>query len=509
MFFHILYVSKGEGKFFSTNFVFFLKIQLYTGIINNSSTIDILALYLAILRIIQIEVIPNNLITVMGKLTQLLAHPLEFKAVLTLKFLQKELYETKRTSNPDVKRCYELLTLTSRSFAMVIKQLHPSLRDVIMIFYLVLRALDTVEDDMSIDSSIKIPLLRAFHEKLSLKDWTFSGNADTEKDKCVLLEFDKILNVYHGFDDHYKEIIRHITEEMGNGMADYILDENFNLNGLNTNKDYDLYCHYVAGLVGEGLTEILVYAGFASKTLLTDEHDKKLMESMGLFLQKVNITRDYYEDLLDKRSFWPKEIYSKYCDNLKDLSLIENQQNGIWCINDMVLNSLNHVTDVLNYLSFVEEQSSYQFCCIPQVMAIATMSLIFNNKDILTKDNIKIRKGETCYLIMKSRTFQGTLEIFDYYLKSIKSRLQVEDPNYLKLNIQIAKIQQYMEMMTQKNLPEGKEPRKTEVYQRTVRKLVHNDKIMKNAIDIENMIFYSVAAVVLSSLVIGIFKVIH
>ncbi|KAL6935526.1 probable Squalene synthase [Hanseniaspora guilliermondii] len=438
----------------------------------------------------------------MGKLTQLLSHPLELKAVLTLKFLQKDLYETKPITNADLKRSYELLTLTSRSFAMVIKQLHPSLKDVIMIFYLVLRALDTVEDDMSIDSKIKIPLLRSFHEKLDLKEWSFSGNADTEKDKCVLLEFNKILNVYHTFDDEYKRIIKDITNKMGNGMADYILDENFNLNGVETIKDYDLYCHYVAGLVGEGLTEILVQAGFASKTLLTDAQDRKLMESMGLFLQKVNITRDYYEDLLDKRSFWPREIYSKYCDNLKDLNLPENQQNGIWCINDMVLNSLSHVTDVLNYLSFVEEQSSYQFCCIPQVMAIATMALIFNNKDILTKDNIKIRKGETCYLILKSRTFKGTLEIFDHYLKQIKAKLQVEDPNYLKLNIQIAKIQQYMEMMTQKNLPEGKEPKKTDVYLRTTRKLVHNDKIMKNSIDIENMIFYGVVVAMLSTFVI-------
>lgn len=32
-------------------------------------------------------------------------------------------------------------------------------------FYLVLRALDTVEDDMSLDPALKVPLLRCFHEK--------------------------------------------------------------------------------------------------------------------------------------------------------------------------------------------------------------------------------------------------------------------------------------------------------------------------------------------------------
>ena len=46
---------------------------------------------------------------------------------------------------------------------------------------------------------------------------------------------------------------------MGNGMADYILDEEFNVNGVATVEDYNLYCHYVAGLVGEGLTNLLYW----------------------------------------------------------------------------------------------------------------------------------------------------------------------------------------------------------------------------------------------------------
>jgi farnesyl-diphosphate farnesyltransferase len=47
----------------------------------------------------------------------------------------------------------------------------------------VLRALDTVEDDMSIDNAVKVPVLTDFYEKLDTPGWTFDGNADTEKDK--------------------------------------------------------------------------------------------------------------------------------------------------------------------------------------------------------------------------------------------------------------------------------------------------------------------------------------
>lgn len=50
---------------------------------------------------------------------------------------------------------------------MVIQQLPAQLRDPVCIFYLVLRALDTVEDDMALPLERKLPLLHTFHEKIS------------------------------------------------------------------------------------------------------------------------------------------------------------------------------------------------------------------------------------------------------------------------------------------------------------------------------------------------------
>lgn len=52
------------------------------------------------------------------------------------------------------------------SFAVVIQSLPTELRDAVCLFYLVLRALDTVEDDMAVAVDVKVPLLRVFHEKI-------------------------------------------------------------------------------------------------------------------------------------------------------------------------------------------------------------------------------------------------------------------------------------------------------------------------------------------------------
>jgi phytoene/squalene synthetase len=45
----------------------------------------------------------------------------------------------------------------------------------VCLFYLVLRGLDTIEDDMSIDIDLKESLLRHLHEKLNQPGWTFDG----------------------------------------------------------------------------------------------------------------------------------------------------------------------------------------------------------------------------------------------------------------------------------------------------------------------------------------------
>ena len=88
--------------------------------------------------------------------------------------------------------------------------------------------------------------------------------------------------------------------------------------GTKNRTEFDLYCHYVAGLVGEGLTRQFVACGLEAKTI-QNQRGMQLANSMGLFLQKTNITRDYLEDLVDNRSFYPADVWSLYHKSLPDL----------------------------------------------------------------------------------------------------------------------------------------------------------------------------------------------
>lgn len=385
----------------------------------------------------------------MGKIAQLLAHPTELRAAVQLKLFKKTDHPVNLDESPTLRQCHEFLELTSRSFAAVIRELHPELRNAVMLFYLVLRALDTVEDDMTLEPLVKVPLLREFHTKLALKDWTFSGSGPNEKDRAVLVGFDAILAEYHRLKAPYQDIIQRITKKMGNGMADYVLDEQFNTNGVASVADYNLYCHYVAGLVGEGLLDLMVLAQFASSSVQADNY--RLSELMGLFLQKTNIIRDYREDLEDGRSFYPREVWSKHAELLPALT---DPKKGVPCINELVLDALGHVTDVLTYLLLITEPTSFSFCAIPQVMAIATLAEVYSNAAVLER-NVKIRKGTTCKLVLELRSLPGVVAIFRRYIRAINAKLQVEDPSYLQIGLRLGQIEQFCEAMYPRALPAG------------------------------------------------------
>ena len=106
-----------------------------------------------------------------------LFHIQELRAIIRWTICHKPVHprnESKELHN--VKECYRFLELTWRSFVAAIQELHPELLMPIVVFYLVLRSLDTVEDDMTISIEEKEPLLRNFYTHLGDENWTFDGN---------------------------------------------------------------------------------------------------------------------------------------------------------------------------------------------------------------------------------------------------------------------------------------------------------------------------------------------
>lgn len=372
-----------------------------------------------------------------------LFHPNELRSIAQWKVWHEPVHTrdvTKET--PTEKSCFHFLDLTSRSFSAVIQELNPELLMPVCLFYLALRALDTIEDDMTLDIKEKEPLLRNFHNLMEQDGWTFDKNGPNEKDRELLVHFDDIIFELKKVKPEYYAIIKDITEKMGNGMADYALNaEHMNV-GVNTVEEYELYCHYVAGLVGDGLTRLFVESNLANPQLLVRAD---LTESMGQFLQKVNIIRDVHEDWVDKRRFWPKEIWSKHVDNWDDLFAPENREKALQCSSEMVLNALKHAEECLFYMAGIRDQSVFNFVAIPQSMAIASLDLVFRNPAIFEK-NVKITKGEACALMTEStQNLRVVCDVFKRYARRIHKKNDPRDPSFLAISAQCGKIEQFIE----------------------------------------------------------------
>jgi farnesyl-diphosphate farnesyltransferase len=180
---------------------------------------------------------------------------------------------------------------------------------------------------------------------------------------------------------------------MGNGMADFaaLATPAQPVAEVSTIENYDLYCHYVAGLVGEGLSGLFSSSGKERPWLA---QQLTLSNSMGLLLQKTNILRDIKEDVDGGRGFWPREIWAKHGFNsMKEMTLAGREKQALFAASEMTLDALRHATDALDYMTLIKCQSVFNFVAIPQVMAMATLERCFMNGAIL-KGNVKIRKGE-------------------------------------------------------------------------------------------------------------------
>jgi len=267
-----------------------------------------------------------------------------------------------------------------------------------------------------------------------------------------------------------RQVIRDITIKMGDGMAQYV-DSDLG-QGTATLDAYNLYCHTVAGLVGEGLSRLFTAGGLESERIFEQgslvwpfcpaardgptTHTLGLANSMGLFLQKTNIIRDYLEDYADGRAFWPAEVWRTFSRTSelgefarptahgagilpgaydaradpKGGAIVGKgcRTSGLACLNFLVGDALELVPDSLEYLGRLTTPEVFRFCAIPQVMAIATLEACFDNPRLFT-GVVKIRKGLTARLLVDSATLDGVHYWFHALAQSMVARCPQDDPS--------------------------------------------------------------------------------
>ncbi|KAL5791042.1 hypothetical protein ACOSQ2_005930 [Xanthoceras sorbifolium] len=330
-----------------------------------------------------------------------LKHPAELYYLVKLKMALRGA-EKHIPPQPHWAFCYTMVYKFLRN-ALIFQQFETKIRDAVCIFYLVLRVLDTIEDDTSIPKEVKVPMLMDFYCHLNDIDWHYSCGT-RNLDKVVVDEFHYISTAFMELEKGHQATIVDITKRMGAGMAKFICKE------ITTTDDYDEYCHYSAELVEIGLDMI----------------------------------EDYLEDINEipkPRIFWPREIYSKYVDNIEDLKCEENSIKAVQCLNEMVTDALKHAGDCLNHLSILNDDAALQFFGALAVKGMGTLVLCYNNIHVF-KDKVRLRRGLAARLYEQTKTMSDIYNVFFEFASIMKSKVEMHDPTAMKTLSELNKIQE-------------------------------------------------------------------
>lgn len=108
------------------------------------------------------------------RISEVLKHPEELIPLVRFMSKSQKAPRLARKSDAKWRFCFEYLLKVSRSFALVIMELEAEVRDAVCIFYLALRALDTIEDDTTADDEQRMEDCTNFYTHVDERGWSCS-----------------------------------------------------------------------------------------------------------------------------------------------------------------------------------------------------------------------------------------------------------------------------------------------------------------------------------------------
>ncbi len=193
------------------------------------------------------------------------------------------------------------LDRVSRSFAFCIQKLTSPFREWTSLSYLLCRVLDTIEDSPWQNSPLKDDQYQTFYLFLSNPPSTQNALNWAQGFPSLLPEGEKILlrDTFYLFKDLHElpEIVRQVilvtTEKMYRGMKFYSDRSQGGPLRLLDLTDVNRYCYFVAGTVGELMSQLyLIY----QPEFKPQENFRTNGLHLGLFLQKINLLKDQRSD---------------------------------------------------------------------------------------------------------------------------------------------------------------------------------------------------------------------
>ena len=292
-----------------------------------------------------------------------------------------------------------ILQYVSRTFALTIPQLPAELRRVVSNAYLLCRIADTVEDDNAVNSEQTRRLADMFAQVVAgnvpAKEFSDAlypllSEQTIEEEHDLIKNTESVIRITHSFNDNQKNALERCIRIMAKGMADYQDAET--LDGLEDLAAMDEYCYYVAGVVGEMLTEL--FCDYSDE--INDNKDElmRLAVSFGQGLQMTNILKDIWDDRARGACWLPRDIFQREGFDIRELS--ENNKNEDFQrgLEQLIAVARNHLNDALTYTLMIppHEKGIRKFCLWALGMAVLSLDKLNNHRDFSQGAEVKITR---------------------------------------------------------------------------------------------------------------------
>ena len=303
----------------------------------------------------------------------------------------------------------KILPLVSRTFALTIPQLPQSLRNVVANAYLLCRVADTIEDDALLTPQQKQHYGKHLTAVISGEEPADPLSCElvpklspltSVAEKDLLAQLPLIIYLTHSFNENQRLSIERCVNVMCYGMGRF--QQQVSVDGLAEIGDMNSYCYYVAGVVGELLTDLFCDYSDEIENLRQPMHT--LAASFGQGLQMTNILKDQWDDRKHGVCWLPRDVFARRGLSLSELSPGDFTPAYADALNELIGFAHGHLRNALSYTLLIpkHETGIRSFCYWAISLAILTLKNIRNKPGFVDAAEVKVPRSKVAKAILLS-----------------------------------------------------------------------------------------------------------
>jgi len=291
----------------------------------------------------------------------------------------------------------QILPHVSRTFALTIPQLPEGLRSAVTSAYLLCRIADTIEDEPALSASDTHEYLERFAavvagreppEPLAREVAARLTDRTLEAERDLVRNMDRVVRKVARMRSVEREAIGRCIDRMCYGMHHF--QRTASLSGLKRSSDLDSYCYYVAGVVGEMLTEL--FCSYLNAT--ADRHAAlaELAASFGQGLQMTNILKDVWEDRTRGACWLPQDVFARHGIELTELRPVPYDPRFGAGLTELIGVAHAHLRNAIAFTLLIpgEEPGIRRFCLWSIGLAVLTLRRIRDRLEFTSGAQVKV-----------------------------------------------------------------------------------------------------------------------